>query len=261
MSMLRRPPQLDEVADTAAFLASDRAGAITAAHRQHDLRPGPGMSATCHGSRRSPPGPSAPPRAARALLPHARVLPRGRGRWCRRRSCAPGGAARPRARRRAPRLALPDRHQRVPRRPPARGRRPSADRSLARDALAAALPRPPARRGRAGEEEPDAVVVARETIELAYLALIQQLPPRQRAVCSCATCSTGRRPRPPRRSTSASRPSTARCSGRARRCSSSGPRDRRETGARPELERDRADAAATASSTRTSAPTPTPRWR
>jgi RNA polymerase sigma-70 factor (TIGR02960 family) len=32
------------------------------------------------------------------------------------------------------------------------------------------------------EDEPDAVVVGRETIELAYLALIQLLPPRQRAV-------------------------------------------------------------------------------
>jgi RNA polymerase sigma-70 factor, ECF subfamily len=32
------------------------------------------------------------------------------------------------------------------------------------------------------EDEPDAVVVARETIELAYIVLIQLLPPRQRAV-------------------------------------------------------------------------------
>jgi RNA polymerase sigma-70 factor (TIGR02960 family) len=32
------------------------------------------------------------------------------------------------------------------------------------------------------EEEPDAVVIERETIELAYIALIQRLPPRQRAV-------------------------------------------------------------------------------
>jgi RNA polymerase sigma-70 factor (ECF subfamily) len=32
------------------------------------------------------------------------------------------------------------------------------------------------------DDEPDAVVVARETIELAYIAIIQALPPRQRAI-------------------------------------------------------------------------------
>jgi RNA polymerase sigma factor (sigma-70 family) len=34
------------------------------------------------------------------------------------------------------------------------------------------------------EDEPDAVLVTRETIELAYLALIQRVPPRQRAAAS-----------------------------------------------------------------------------
>ena len=38
MSILRRPPQLQEVADTAAFLASDRAGVDHRHDRQRDRR-------------------------------------------------------------------------------------------------------------------------------------------------------------------------------------------------------------------------------
>ena len=48
--------------------------------------------------------------------------------------------------------------------------------------MADAVPGPAAGRGRAEREEPDAVVVARETIELTFITLIQLLPPRQRAV-------------------------------------------------------------------------------
>ena len=87
-----------------------------------------------------------------------------------------------RGRHAGPGLALQDRHQRLPGRHPGAGPggwpsctrtprcgwlQPYPDRLL--DEMA-----PP-------EDEPDAVVVGRETIELAFLAALQVLPPRQRA--------------------------------------------------------------------------------
>ena len=73
------------------------------------------------------------------------------------------------------------------------------------------------------DAEPDAVVVARETIELTFLAVIQLLPPQQRAVLilrdvldwSAAEAAALLDTRWP--------PPTARCSAPGRRCASSCP--------------------------------------
>ena len=55
------------------------------------------------------------PRAPRPLLPHARLLSRRRGRGAGARSCGPGGARHVRGAGAAAGLALPDRHERLPR--------------------------------------------------------------------------------------------------------------------------------------------------
>ena len=81
----------------------------------------------------------------------------------------------------AARLAVPDRDQRLPgraRAPPARAdreRRGACGCSRIPDELLESIPADDG-------DEPDAVVVARETIELAFIVAIQHLPPRPRAV-------------------------------------------------------------------------------
>ena len=81
-----------------------------------------------------------------------------------------------------PRLAVPDRDERLPRHDPAQRRDGwRAIHSFAEVPWLTPYPDRLLDEVAPSDDEPDAVVVERETIELAFLAALQVLPPRQRA--------------------------------------------------------------------------------
>ena len=194
-------------------------------------------------------------RVRRALEPHRRELhvhcyrmlgsfdeaeDRSRRRSCARGATATsfdGGAT-------VARVAVPDRHQRLPRRDPAaqRGRVPRRSTSLAEVPWLQPYPGPAARRGRADRgRSRTRSSSTRETIELAFLAAIQLLPPRQRAALILRdVLGWSAKETAELLETSVAAVNSA-LQRAGRRCRSTCPRDRGRDGARRDAERTERD--------------------